>query len=82
MKETMARRLKQEYLQKMGEVVRERIDSTTPPAVDSLPIKSQGRPMLLGEELDKAVQESLHGGVVNTTIVIAAAEGKRSWHAV
>ena len=48
--------------------------------VDSLPRKSQGRPILLGREIDKAVQEYVEatrnaGGVVNTAIVMAAAVG-------
>ena len=49
-------------------------------AVVSLPTKPQGRPLLLGQELDKAVQDYIEalrvaGGVVNSTIIVAAANG-------
>ena len=45
-----------------------------------LPTKEQERPLLLGPELDKAVQEYVEatravGGVVNMAIVMAAAVG-------
>lgn len=48
--------------------------------VTSLPKKPQGRPLLLGQELDKAVQDYIEalriaGGVVNSAIVVAAANG-------
>ena len=48
--------------------------------MDSLKTKQKGRPLLLGEELDAAVQEyvsslRIAGGVVNTVVVRAAAEG-------
>ena len=48
--------------------------------VDSLETKQKGRPLLLGEELDVAVQEyvsslRIASGVVNTVVVRAAAEG-------
>lgn len=48
--------------------------------VTSLPTKPQGRPLLLGQELDKAVQDYIEalriaGGVVNTAIIMAAANG-------
>ena len=48
--------------------------------MDSLETKQKGRPLLLGEELDTAVQEyvsslRIAGGVVNTVVVRAAAEG-------
>ena len=48
--------------------------------MDSLETKQKGRPLLLGEELDAAVQEyvsslRIAGGVVNTVVVRAAAEG-------
>lgn len=47
--------------------------------MDSLPRKQQGRPLLVGVELDKAIQDyikslRLAGGVVNTAITLAAAE--------
>ena len=49
-------------------------------AVTSLPTKPQGRPLLLGQELDKAVQDYIEalrctGGIVNSAIVVAAAKG-------
>ena len=45
-----------------------------------LPTKAQGKPLLLGQDLDKAVQEYIGatraaGGVVNTVIVMVAAVG-------
>lgn len=55
-------------------------DLDSVPQVPVLPKLSQGRPLLLGQELDKTVQnfvESLRrtGGVVNTRLVIAATHG-------
>lgn len=54
---------------------------TTKPQVKikELPIKHQGRPLLLQEGTDRAVQEYIKslrsiGGTVNTCIVMAAAE--------
>lgn len=52
----------------------------TVPQVSSLSKKPQGRPLLIGQELDKSVQDYINamrevGGVVNTAIVIAAANG-------
>ena len=49
-------------------------------AVERLPVKPKGRPLLLGPELDRQVQDYLislreAGGVVNTSIAIAAATG-------
>ena len=46
----------------------------------ALPTKTQGRPLLLGEELDKCVQDYIKNlreirGVVNTAIVVGAANG-------
>lgn len=80
--ETTARRLKSEYLLKMNEMVKRggKNDEEVVPVVKSLPTKDQGRPLLLGQELDKSVQDYVNalrkvGGVVNTTIVVAAAEG-------
>ena len=48
--------------------------------ITSLPNKALGRPLLLGSELNKAIQDYLKalraaGGVVNTAIVMVAAEG-------
>ena len=46
--------------------------------VNSLPIKKRGRPLLLGENLDTAVKNYIKavreaGGIINTSITIAAA---------
>ena len=51
--QTTARRLKLEYLLKMKAAVEKNEDSV--PQVVALPKLSQGRPILLGHELDKAV---------------------------
>ena len=77
--ETTARRLKAEYLQRATELPRTCSDGAVP-VVLSLSTKQQGRPLLLGSELDGAVQDYIKsmrmvGGVVNTAIVMAAAEG-------
>ena len=53
------------------------------PVVKSLSMKQQGRPLLLSLGLDQAVQSSITalrivGGVVNTPIVVAAADGRIS----
>ena len=53
------------------------------PVVKSLSMKRQGRPLLLSLGLDQAVQSSITalrivGGVVNTPIVMAAADGRIS----
>ena len=78
--ESTVRRLKAEYLQKMQALSRNRGDDAPGPVVKCLPTKTQGRPLLLGQELDKAVQEYVTatravGGAVNTSIVMAAAMG-------
>ena len=54
--ETTARRLKAEYLQRATELARTCSNGAVP-VVSSLPTKEQGRPLLLGSELDKAVQD-------------------------
>lgn len=89
--ESTARRLKTEYLRKMKELVKDGgvavgsgddgiTEENAAPVVKSLPTKAQGRPLLLGVELDKSVQDYINalrvaGGVVNTAIVQAAAVG-------
>ena len=80
--ESCTRRFKSEYVESLKAVVRDRGSDMESVAVvvKSLPTKPQGRPLLLGQELDKAVQDYITamrmvGGVVNTTIVMAAAEG-------
>ena len=84
--ESTARRLKSEYLKKLKEVVSEvksaggEESKPKETAINSLEIKRKGRPLLLGADLDAAVQEYIQslrmvGGVVNTLVVMAAAEG-------
>ena len=75
--ETTARRLKKEYLLKLKEVNK---NAVTPSPVKRLPTKAQGRPLLVGEELDSSIQAYINnlrevGGVVNSSIVMAAAKG-------
>ena len=46
-------------------------------SIQVLPTKRQGRPLLLGQKLDKIVREVIRdtwkaGGVINTTIVVVA----------
>ena len=70
--EFSVRPFKAEYLKKLSELKDDR--------VTSLPTKPRGRPLLIGAELDKAIQDYLKalrsaGVVVNTAIVLAAAEG-------
>ena len=74
MNESTCRRLKTEYLAKLKSKQNSHVE------VKSLPTKAQGRPLLLGQELDKTVQDYIKslrmaGGVVNCTIVMAAANG-------
>lgn len=76
--ESTARRLKTEYLEKLNEALKSKPGETV--TVDSLETKQKGRPLLLGEKLDAAVQEYVSslrivGGAVNTVVVRAAAEG-------
>ena len=78
--ETTARRLKSEYLLAMKAVVEESKKEGTVPQVSSLPKMAQRRSLLLGQELDTSVQDYINamrkvGGVVNTAIVMAVANG-------
>ena len=84
--EPTARKFKEEYLRKLQELITKQpcssSSSTTcmPVEVKVLPTKTQGRPLLLVEELDKCVQDYIKnlreiGGIVNTAIVIGAANG-------
>ena len=79
--ESTARRLKSEYLAALGTKINSRVDGTGQRvSVSALPKKVSGRPLLLGENLDATVREFVEslrkvGGVVNTSIVMAAAEG-------
>ena len=77
--ESSVRRMKSEYLSKVREV-RARGEESDVPSVTSLPTKPQGRPLMLGKVIDTAVQDYVTamravGGVVNTNICMAAAEG-------
>ena len=56
--------------------------------IQELPLKKNGRPLLLGEDLDKQVRDYVkylreRSTAVNTAVVIAAAEGivmnKNEW---
>ena len=78
------RRLKHLYLYKVPELEEQNSkdsgDDETPEEVQTLPRKKQGRPLLIGDELDKEVQVCIKhmreaSLAVNTEIVIAAAEG-------
>ena len=72
--ETSVRRYKGEYIKALAQ----QKDSGN--SVETLPTKRKGRPLLVGAELDTAIQDYLKslrlaGGVVNTAIVLGAAEG-------
>ena len=82
-----ARRLKSQYLMKLKQEISERKDqhgedTTTgePVVIKTLETKDRGRPLLLGKELDAAVQEFVNNlraanRVVNRVVVMGAAEG-------
>ena len=75
LKETSVRRFKDLFQQSLK---RSRSDSLED--VSELPNKKMGRPLLIGEELDRQVQEYLRylreqGSAVNSAIAIATAEG-------
>ena len=78
--EPTARQLKAEYIEKMKELGKISADSATSPVVEeALPVKVQGRLLLLGPDLDRCVKEYVEstrkiGGVVNTNLVMAGAE--------
>ena len=77
MPESTARLLKKQYLAELND---RRQNSATIPEVTRLPTKPRGRPLLLGSTLDDKVKEYITAlrataGVVNTAIVLAAAEG-------
>ena len=81
--ESTARRFKLEYLSALKDKVSDHengVFGDTPPEVTVLPTKAQGRPLVLGKELDNIVQEYIEStrkakGVVNTVVVIAGATG-------
>ena len=70
------RRFKNSY----RELVKKRTRDDTQDELEELPTKKMGRPLLLGEEIDRQVKEYLkylreQGSAVNTVIAIATAEG-------
>ena len=74
--ESTARKLRSEYLRELNAVK----DGDLELRIDAIPKKSQGRPLLLGKELDGIIQEYIRGlksnkAVVNTSIVMAVGEG-------
>ena len=76
LKETTVHGWKVKYLSELGKRKREGGELV----VKTLPVAKIGRPLLLGEDLDKKVQNYLFslrdvGGVINTAIVRAAAAG-------
>ena len=80
--ESTARRLKAEYLKKLAQVKAQNKGkpSAIIRAMKELPTKPQGRPVLLGDTLDKLVQEYVTsqrkaGAPVNTTILAGAIKG-------
>lgn len=69
-----------EVVSEVKSAVGEESTSNEAAEVNTLEIKRKGRPLLLGTDLDAAVQEYIQslrmaGGVVNTLVVMAAAEG-------
>ena len=75
--EPSARRLKAQYLQETRKLQHIHTDENALPTVNRLDTKPQGRPVLLGQILDKDYITALRtvGGVINTAIVMAATEG-------
>ena len=73
LKETTVRRLKNQYQDELH--VKQEV-----PTAEAFAGKKNGRPLMIGEELDKQVQEYITymrstGTTVNTAVVIACAEG-------
>ena len=84
LKETTVRRIKNVYLSELKNGSFETSHSSElggdSEVVQQLPPKKKGRPLLLGEELDKQVCDYLqvlrnNGAAVNTAIVIACGNG-------
>lgn len=78
--ESIARKLKSEYLAKLSSIQKEAADGSEAVAVTTLPTKTQGRPLMFGKLLDSAVQNLIMGlrrnrAVINTRIVMAVGEG-------
>ena len=77
LKETTVRRLKTQYL----EQVSRNDNSQQGESIQELPLKKNGRPLMLGE-LDQQVREytrdlRAQGVVINTAVVLGAAEGTK-----
>ena len=78
--ESTARRLKNEYLRALIQSRSSSSNASLDSPIVVLSKRACGRPLLLGHNLDRAVQDYVHalrivGGVVNTDIVIAATKG-------
>ena len=78
LKETSVRRFKSQYLSKLNK--KKPGECSQDDEVGELPSKKMGRPLLIGEEADRQLQEHVRylratRSAVNTTVVIASAEG-------
>ncbi len=76
MNESTCRRLRSEYLAKLKIQKQKGSDGV----IKALSTKQQGRPLLLGQELDNSILDHIEAlrvldGVVNTHIVMAATVG-------
>ena len=77
--ESTARRLKCQYLEKIKEIAHSGPRDASV-EVTALTTKEKGRPLLLGKNLDDLVKElveilRISGGVMNTSVVMAGAQG-------
>ena len=77
--ESTARKLRAEYLRQLKIKVETEGPSCSP-HIKVLPMKRQGRPLLLSEKLDETIQGFIRetrkaGGVINTSVVVAMAMG-------
>ena len=83
LKETTVRRIKNVYLSELKKgsfEVSHSGESSDSEVVQQLPPKKKGRPLLIGEDLDRQVRDYLqvlrkNGAPVNTAIVIACGDG-------
>ena len=79
LKETTVRRLKNLYISELKKVpLASRLETNE--TVQELVLKKRGKPLMIGEELDRQVREYLletrhKGGPVNTAVAIAAGTG-------
>jgi len=76
LKETSVRRFKGSY----RDALRQKTHDDTQDELEELPTKKMGRPLLLGDEIDRQVKEYLkylreQGSAFNTVIAVATAEG-------